>query len=170
MTPLRKVGAVGAYLVLCVALAIAIAGVPTLGREEVAAGPSGTAAVTTSTTTTTPASADASTTTTAAARPPGEVKVRLYNGSKTGGAAVTVGKRLQAQGYDVLEPGPSPADPASATTIWFAEGWAAEGAQVAEALGLAAAASAPLPRDPPVRGVGVAVVVVVVAEDVVSPA
>ena len=123
--------------------------------------------------TSTTVAAPASTSTTASTVPgraPGEVQVRFYNGSRTAGAAVTVGDRLKTAGYDVLSPGPSPAEPLAATAIGYAEGFAAEAAAVAKALGLDASVAKPMPPVPAgVTGAGEADVVVVVAEDAVSP-
>ncbi|HVF33149.1 MAG TPA: LytR C-terminal domain-containing protein [Acidimicrobiales bacterium] len=123
------------------------------------------ASLATTTTTTTAAT----TTSAAPSRAPGQVKVRFYNGSRTAGAAVTVGDRLAAAGYTVLAPGPSPANPIEATTIAHREGWAAEAAAVATALGLDPSAARPMPPVPAVAGVGDADVVVIVAEDALRP-
>jgi hypothetical protein len=171
VTPVRKIGIAAAYLVLCVALAVAVAGFPALGRQSLT---TRSAAFVPLTTTTTVSSADPATATTtsttvaAELRPPKDVKVRLYNGSRTGGAAVTVGKRVEALGYDVLDPGVSPADPYATTAVWFAPGWSTEATKLAQHLGVDSGAVSPLPDDPPVGGIGDAVVVVVVADDVVA--
>jgi hypothetical protein len=130
--------------------------------DEVLAGAAGS--TTTSSTTTSTTEAPASTTTTVASRPPAEVKVRFANGSHTAGAAVTVGDRLAAAGYTVLAPGPSPKDPVAATTVTFRDGFAAEGAAVAAALGLAP--SVATPGGPALGGADVAGVV---GDDVVAP-
>ena len=172
MAPIRRIGIVAGYLVVCVGLAVAVAGFPSFrGDEAVSAG---ARVRPLATTTTSLVVGGGSTTTTAIvpppapARPPAEVKIRFYNGSRTGGAAVTVGDRLEALGYDVLAPGPSPSAPYDATAIWFVEGWEAEAAEVADTLGLVAGVARVVPAQPPVPGIGDAVVVVVVAEDVVG--
>jgi hypothetical protein len=94
------------------------------------------------------------------------VRLRFYNGSRTAGAAVTVGDRLEAAGYRVLPPGPSPADPIESTVVAYKEGFQAEAAAVARALGVdPAQAVKPMPPTPAVTGIGEADVVVIVAED-----
>lgn len=118
-----------------------------------------------STSTTTPP-----TTTTEAGRPSREVRVLLANGSRTAGAAVTVGRRLEALGYVVLRPGPSPADPLEATTVFHRGGFEAEAAIVARDLGVPRVAPAPFPPVPAVAGSGNADVVVIVADDAVAAA
>lgn len=162
-----KRAAVGAvYLLLCVGLAIAVAGVPRLGqrpREQAVVA----VAVTTTSVSSTTSTAPASTTTMPAARPPAEVKVRVYNGSRTGGAAVAVGKRLEAKGYDVLQPGPSPAKPLDATEIFYVDGWAAEAQRLASDLG-GVSSIRRIESTPPMPSVGTATVLVLVAEDVVQ--
>ena len=137
-----------------------------LDVADASAGSSTTTTTARPTTTTAPPA----TTTTAAARPAGEVRVRLANGSRTAGAAVTVGRRLEALGYDVLSPAPSPSEPLAATVIAHREGFAAEAAAVARDLGLPAVAPTPFPPDPPVAGIGDADVVVIVADDAVAAA
>ena len=107
--------------------------------------------------------------TTVAPRPVGEVRVRFYNGSRRAGAAVTVGQRLKAIGYTVLEPGPSPADPVPATVVAHREGFAGEAAAVARALGLDPTVAKPMPPVPALSGIGDADVVVIVAEDAIGP-
>jgi hypothetical protein len=92
------------------------------------------------------------------------VKLRFSNGSRTAGAAVTVGDRLAALGYRVLPPAPSPSAPAPATVITFRDGFAAEANAVASALGVAPGAAAPV-----AGATGAADVVIVLADDVVTP-
>ena len=103
-------------------------------------------------------------------RPAGEVRVRFYNGSRTAGAAVIVGRRLEDLGYRLLRPGPSPADPVASTTILHRPEDAAEAADVARALGVDPSAVAPLPRVPPVAQIGNAQVVVIVGDELVAAA
>ncbi len=128
-----------------------------------------TTASTAPTTTTPPAPPAPSTTTTpaVAARPPSEVSVRFSNGSRTAGAAVTVGNRLRGVGYDVLAPGASPGDPVPATVIQYREGFAAEAAAIATALGVAADSPVAMPTPPTFAGIGNADVFVVVGEEIV---
>lgn len=168
MTALQKAGIAVVYTVVCVGLAVAIAGVPRFGGEARETSLAAVAVTTTTGVTTTTAVASAPSTSAAPpARPPAQVKVRLYNGSRTGGAAVSVGKRLEAKGYGVLEPGPSTSKPLDATEVWYVEGWAAEAQQVATDLG-GVAVVRQIEGTPPVPSVGAATVVVIVAEDVVK--
>lgn len=118
-------------------------------------------------TTTTTTAGEATTTTAPPARAPGEVSVKVYNGSTTAGQAVRVGDRLKAAGYRVLAPGPSPGDPRPASVVHFVDGFAAEAAALAVTLGLPATAAAPMPSAPPVRDVGAAQLVLIVADDLV---
>lgn len=123
---------------------------------------------TTSTTSTTEAPTTTAPAAAVAARAPAQVRVRFYNGSRTAGAAVIVGRRLDALGYAVLQPGPSPADPVPATVIAHRDGFAAEAAAVAQALGVAGVAPSPMPPVPAVAGVGNADVVVIVGDELVA--
>jgi hypothetical protein len=129
-----------------------------------------TATSTSSTSTTTSSTVPPTTTTTAAGRPANEVRVLFANGSRTAGAAVTVGRRLEALGYVVLAPAPSPADPLDTTAVFHREGFEAEAAAVARDLGLGAVAPAPFPPVPDVRGSDIADVVVIVADDALAAA
>ena len=133
-----------------------------------------TAAPASSTTTAPPVTSTTSTSdvtvAAAVARPPREVSVRVYNGSTTAGQAVRVGDRVRAGGYQVLPPGPSPADPLPASVIHFVPGFDAEAAALAAVLGLPASAAAPAPTPALVKDVGGAELVVIVADDLVVPA
>src|SRR5687768_509186 len=115
------------------------------------------AAAATTTTTTVPTT----TTTTVAARPPSQVSVRVYNGSTKPGQAVRVGDLLKPEGYQLLAPGPSPSDPLDASVVHFVAGFEAEAAGLAQTLGLAPSAIAPMPA--PVKDVGPAQLVLIVA-------
>ena len=164
-----ELGWVLVMVVVAVTLGFFIGGGPSLltnrGASEalVASTDDGTATTTTTPTTTT--TADSTTTTTVALRPPAEVQVRVYNGSRTPGQAVRVGDKLEAAGYAVLEPGPSPSEPRPSSAIHFVEGFAGEAAALAAALGLPAASASPMPSPAPVGGVGPAQLVVIVADD-----
>ena len=125
-------------VVVAVTLGFFIGGGPSLltdrgSGDDVALVATGSSTSTTSTTTSAPG-----TTTTAGPstpRPPGEVAVRVHNGSRTSGQAVRVGDRLQAAGYKVLPPGPS-REPADASTVQFAAGYEADAEALASLLGL----------------------------------
>ncbi len=170
-----ELGWILVMVVVAVSLGFLIGGGPSLltdrGEGDVgvvsAATSSTTQAGVATTTTTTVAE---TTTTTAPARPPAEVSVRVYNGSTTAGQAVRVGDRLEAAGYEVLTPGPSPSDPFPRSVVHFAEGFSAEAAALAATLGLPASAPAPAPTPPAVTGVGDAELVLIVADDLVLPA
>jgi hypothetical protein len=97
------------------------------------------------------------------------VALRVYNGSTTAGQAVRVGDRLEAAGYQVLTPGPSPKDPIAASVIQYAEGFASEAAVLAELLGLPATSAVPAPDPPTVPGVDPASIVLIVGDDLVLP-
>ena len=163
-------------VVVAVTLGFFIGGGPSLLTEDADEGRA--VAVSASSTTTTAAAVDAdesttttavpATTTTVPARPPGEVGVRVYNGSSTAGQAVRVGDRLRAAGYEVLTPGPSPTDPLPAgSIIHFVEGFHLEAAALASLLGLPAGAAAPAPNPPLVAGVGPAELTLIVGDDLV---
>lgn len=166
-------------VVVAVALGFFIGGGPALlsqpdtGDVVEAAGASTTTTGLDPTSTTTSSPEAETTTTTAApppARAPGEVSVRVYNGSRTPGQAVRVGDRLKAAGYQVLTPGPSPGDPLAASVVHFAEGFGAEATALASLLGLPASAAVPAPNPPPVAGIGAAQLVLIVADDLVLSA
>ena len=170
-----ELGWIAVMVVVAVTLGFFIGGGPSLltAQDDAIALSSATSAPITSTTTsTTAAAASEATTTTSGAivRPPAEVSVRVYNGSRTAGQAVRVGDRLKASGYQVLAPGPSPSDPLAASVVHFVDGFAAEAAALASTLGLPASAAAPMPSPAPVRDVGDAKIALIVADDLVMPA
>lgn len=160
-----------AVLVVAVAVPVGVVigggldfGGPDEAVVEAASSPTTTSPTTTSTSTTAPPT----TTTTVTGRPVSEVRVLFANGSRTAGAAVTVGRRLEALGYDVLAPGPSPAEPLDVTAIFHRDGFAVEAAAVARDLGLPTSVPAPFPPVPGVSGSANADVVVIVADDAVA--
>lgn len=163
-----------ALLVVVVAVPVGIViggGLDFGGPDEEVVDAATAATVGTSTTTLSSTSTTAlATTTTMAGRPPSEVRVLFANGSRTAGAAVSVGQRLEAVGYDVLPPAPSPSDPLDATAVFHREGFEAEAAGVARDLGLPGVVPAPFPPAPDIRGAGDADVVVIVADDAVAAA
>lgn len=167
-----------ALLVVVVAVPVGIViggGLDFGGPDEVvvdaatapAVGPTTTTTASTTTSTSTTA---LPTTTTMAGRPPSEVRVLFANGSRTAGAAVTVGRRLEALGYVVLRPAPSPPDPLAATAIFHRAGFTAEAAAVARDLGLPGRVPTPFPALPEIAGSANADVVVIVADDAVAAA
>lgn len=138
------------------------------GAEVVAAdeASSSTSVSSASDTTEVPASSSTTTTTTSPkppARPPSEVRLQLANGSRTAGAAVTVGARLKADGYRVVAPAPSPKEPVAATTITYRDGFATEASALADRLGVTGVAATPMARPPATVDV-----VVVLGDDAVS--
>lgn len=152
---------------LLVLLATAI-GVLLLARaiepdREVAIDTGGTTATTakaqangTSATTVPPA---ATVTTIAPARPAAEVTVIVFNARGVQGAAAANKDELMAKGFNVLSPETFP-QPATATNVYFVEGYKADALNVATALTIGAAAVLPLPTAgvPDVKGAKVAVV------------
>jgi len=116
------------------------------------------------TTTTAPAPVD-STPPTAPARAPGDVKVRVHNGSTKPGGAVRVGDRLKQLGYNVTAPGANPKKPAAATRILFRSGFDAEALALAASLGLPATSVEALGNDP-LLSAGDAAIVVVAGDDI----
>lgn len=159
---------------VAVTLGFFIGGGPSLLRDAsdgdvLAVAATSTTAADGETTTTTAATDAEATTTTAPARAPGEVSVKVYNGSTKPGQAVRVGDRLKTEGYQVLAPGPSPGDPLPASIIHFVDGYHAEAAAMATLLGLPAAAAAPMPNPTLVKDVGPAQLVLIVADDLVLP-
>ncbi len=129
-------------IVVAVPVGIVIGGGLQVGRDPdpldltVAADADAETTTTASTTSTTTTSAPATTTTAPQGRAPAEIGVRFSNGSRTAGAAVAVGTAMKARGYDVRPPAPSPPRPIAATTITYRDGFAAEAAALAGALGL----------------------------------
>lgn len=110
---------------------------------------------------------DTTTSTVPTARPPGEVQVLVTNGAGVPGAASTIAQALQSLGYAIA--GIGNAEPATATAVFFTEGYEADAQAVAAALQAPPTAVAPLPTTPPVDS-GSANVVVVLAEDVAAGA
>lgn len=166
-----------ALLVVVVAVPVGIVigggldlGGPDEAVVDAATAPTGPATTTTTSAPTSTSTTAPATTTTVAGRPASEVRVLFANGSRTAGAAVTVGRRLEPLGYVVLRPAPSPPEPLAATAIFHREGFAAEAAAVARDLGLAGLAPAPFPPVPEIAGAATADVVVIVADDAVAAA
>jgi hypothetical protein len=155
-------------VVVAVTLGFFIGGGPSLlsqrgeGDGAVAASADTTTTIAAETTTTAP---PVETTTTVVARPPGEVSVRVYNGSTKGGKAIRVGERVKAAGYQLLPPGPSPSEPLARSVVHFVAGYAAEGAALALALGLPARAAELMPDPPLVTGAAPAQLVLICADD-----
>lgn len=131
--------------------------------REVTPTTAGSAALSTSSTTT----STAPVTVAPPARAASAVKVKLYNGSSVGGAAVVAGNELKAVGYAVQAPGPSTGARAE-SSVWHKPGFEGEAAAVADALGASGSVVALLPDPSPVAGVGNADVVVVVGDDVAA--
>jgi hypothetical protein len=105
-----------------------------------------------------PATSTTSTTAAAAVRPPTEVRVLVANGSGVPGVAGQRTDTLATAGYQTLEP--ANAAPTPTTQVLFAEGFQAEAAAVATALGFPPTAVQPLPDPPPVDPLDASVVVV----------
>lgn len=103
-------------------------------------------------------SSTTATTATAGPRTPGEVRVLVANGSGVAGAAGRRTDELAAAGYATLEP--ANAAPVPTTQVLFAEGYEADAAAVATAVGAAPGAVQPLPDPPPVDPADANVVVV----------
>lgn len=106
--------------------------------------------------------------TTSAARPKSEVKVLVANGAGVRGLGAATTNALKALGYATL----TPTDATTAvpkTSIQFAEGWEAEGREVAGALTLPPAVATRL-ASPPVAAadIGDAKVLVILGEDVAT--
>lgn len=108
----------------------------------------------------TPGGTGSTTTSTAApaVRQPSEVRVLVANGSGVAGAAGRRTETLATAGYATLEP--ANAAPVPATQVLHVEGYEAEAAAVATALGASPGAVQPLPDPPPVDPLDANVVVV----------
>jgi hypothetical protein len=172
---MRRLLVVLAYVVVCVGISVAIAGLPELNPEERTLLGAGATPVEATTSTTSGAAGEsplAPTTTTAAApaptRPPGEVRVRFYNGSSKAGAATLAGRLVADDGYVIEPPGASVEPRPEATQVWFTEGWEAEGRALAAAVGLPPERAAAMPSPAPVDKHPPAVIVVVVADDLAA--
>lgn len=147
-------------VVVAVPVGIVIGGGLQLGGsgvdgEEVVAADDASSTTSTSATSATPTSSSTTTSTTTTTtrptpptRPPGEVRLQLANGSRTAGAAVTVGDRLKADGYRVVAPAPSPKEPVASTSITYRDGFAAEAAALAERLGVPGLSPTPMAKPP----------------------
>jgi LytR cell envelope-related transcriptional attenuator len=116
------------------------------GEETEGTSPGGTASSTTATTAPT------------TARPASEVRVLVANGSGIPGVAGQRTETLATAGYATLEP--ANAAPTPNTQVLFVEGFQAEAAAVATALGFPATVAQPLPDPPPVDPLDANVVVV----------
>jgi hypothetical protein len=105
--------------------------------------------------------------TTVAVRPPAEIRVIVLNGSSVTGAAGTWSDGLQANGYNMLEPGNANAS-VETTQVFHQGGFRQEAAGVVQALGSPAGVSPQRLGDAPPGEVGDANVVVVVGPDLAS--
>ena len=81
-------------------------------------------------------------------RPPGEVSVVVLNGSELTGVAGAASESIGAAGYQMGNPDNANSR-LDATTVYFAEGYEAEAAQVAEVLGKAPDVVAAMPPEAP---------------------
>lgn len=169
-----ELGWILVMVVVAVTLGFFIGGGPSLLRQRDDAEPTSVVAASAGTTTTIAAEPTttvvAETTTTVATRPAGDVVVRVYNGSTKAGQAVRTGDQVKAKGYQVLAPGPSPADPLARSVVHYIEGYAAEATALALAMGLPARAAEAMPNPPPVTGAPPANLVLIVADDLVVSA
>lgn len=103
------------------------------------------------------------TTTTVAGRPAAEVPTIVLNGTDIGGVAGKYSDALASAGYQLTDPDGANADANTAVTlIYFAEGFEADAAAVAKAIGApASVVPEPLPTTPPGPIAGASVVVVI---------
>lgn len=142
---------------------VAIAGLPDLDRGSDDAGAPVITTTTTSTSTTTTTEAPTTTTTEPGAdptttttepepppepevRPPEEVTVLVANSTDVVGAAGRTTVSLTAEGYPTLTP--ATVTGFDRSEIWFAEGYGAEAARLAERLGIFPEDVGPIPGDP----------------------
>ena len=102
-------------------------------------------------------------TTTTAPIDPATVHVFVANGSGTTGAAGKASEVLAGKGYPT--PGTGNAPTATATTVFYTPGHAAQAQLVAKSLDLPATAVAAMPNPPPVSGIAPATVLVVIGSD-----
>ncbi len=120
-------------------------------------------------TTTTAASTDVTTTTVSSdgeeERPAAEVQVLVLNGGGPTGVAVANSTTVGEQGYQMLEPGNFTGTSLDTTAVYFAEGYEAEAAAVAEALGKSSDVVAAKPEGTLGTGWDEANVVVVLGKD-----
>lgn len=159
-----------AVLALLLAGALYLGFVEVGGDEEAVTttAPPTTAAPTTTVPTTIapPDTTIATTTTTAPLRPPASVRVRVANGAGRGGVAAAGGDLLGGLGWNVTSL--RNADPRSTSVVYHAEGFGPEAVQVAEALGMAPTAVAPVPPAPEAPADGVDLLVVLGADTTVG--
>lgn len=155
-------------VVVAVPVGVVIGGGLDLGGPDETLVDAAIATTTAPSSTTTSTTTAPTTTTTVAGRPASEVRVLFANGSRTAGAAVTVGRRLEELDYVVLPPGPSPTEPLDSTAVFHREGFEAEARLVARDLGLPGLAPAPFPPVPDIRGSASADIVVIVADDAIA--
>lgn len=142
-------------------VAAVIVGLVLLGKGlDNNGGGSSTAAGGTKSTTTTTAASQSTTVTTAAPQPhqPAQVKVLVANGAGITGAASTANNTLIAKGYNALSPTNSPT--VSTTAVYFASGYQADAAAIAQLLGAPAAGVQAMPAPPPLDVKGASVLVV----------
>jgi hypothetical protein len=142
------------------------------GASAVSSGAGGGATTTEpsgSSTTTTP---DDTTTTTEAStggHQAAEVKVLVLNGSGLAGVAKTNSDAIGAKGYEMLAAANATAN-VEDTVVYFADGYEADAAAVADALGKTSDAVEAMPDTPPGAGADQANVVVVLGSKDTAPA
>jgi hypothetical protein len=90
--------------------------------------------------------AETTTTTLPVTRPPAEVTVRVANGARRRGVAGAGTEAVIAAGYQTLSPKNGPTMDTS--VVYYANGYAADAASVAELLGLEPTAIEVMPSDP----------------------
>lgn len=105
--------------------------------------------------------------TTVAVRTPAEVTVIVLNGTTVNGAAGKYSTALASAGYQMLEAGDAPTK-VPASQVYFTEGFEAEAAAVALAIGAPATLTPAVLPTPPPGEVGAANVVVVIGTDLAS--
>ena len=95
---------------------------------------------------------DETATTLPVTRPPAEVIVRVANGARRTGVAGAGTEAVVAAGYQTLSPKNGPTTETS--IVYYANGYAAEAASVAELLGLDLTSIEAMPSDPgvPIEG------------------
>jgi hypothetical protein len=108
-----------------------------------------------------------STSSTLGLRQPVEVPTVVLNGTQTNGAAKKWSGFLQARGYNLTDSDGAGGPDATATSVYYAEGFEQEAAAVATLIGAPATAVALLPTPAP-QNSGTAKVVVVLGPDVAA--
>ncbi len=100
---------------------------------------------------------DDTTSTLPESRPPAEVLVRVANGARREGVAGAGTEAVVAAGYETLPPKNGPTSENS--IVYYANGYAADAASVAELLGLEPTAIEAMPSDPgvPIEGANIIV-------------